>query len=54
MDFVKQRELDVLARPLVEWLNKNWHPHCTLVIKPDGYEFSEGVIGVQIPDYFVD
>lgn len=46
MDKQKQEELTELARPLNEWLQNNFTPHHQIIIRNDGAEVVQGVIGV--------
>jgi len=50
----KQKEFEVLARPLIKFLNDNYHPHVTVIITPDSAELLEGVIAIQTKDYIRD
>ena len=38
----KPTEFEALARPLIEWLNDNYHPHVTAIITPTNAEVLEG------------
>jgi len=43
------------ARPLIEWLNQNGHPHYTVVVTPTNAELLEGRISTgPILDYVRD
>lgn len=42
----KNKELEELARPLNDWLQKNFTPHHKIIISSDGAEVVQGVIGV--------
>jgi hypothetical protein len=46
MDEQKHQELINLAKPLNEWLQKNFTPHHQVIIRNDGAEVVQGVIGV--------
>ncbi len=51
----KQRqEFEKLARPMIEWLNNNCHPHCSVNITQDSAELLEGVCVVNTKDYILD
>ena len=39
-------ELRDLAQPLHDWLQKNFHPHATIVIDYDGAHVYEALLGV--------
>lgn len=47
----ERREFEAVTRPVMEWLNKNCHPHVTVVIEPTSAELSEGVASVVTHDY---
>jgi hypothetical protein len=40
----ERNELIELTQPLIEWINKNWHPHVKLIIDCNGFELLEGQI----------
>lgn len=40
----ERTEFEKVARPLVEWLNKNCHPHVTVIVDPTSAELSEGCL----------
>ena len=44
----QQIEFETVARPLIEWLNKNCHPHVAVIVKPGSVELTEGVYFVPI------
>ena len=44
-------EFEALTRPVIEWLNKNCHPHVSEVIEPTSAELSEGVAAIHTNDY---
>jgi hypothetical protein len=50
----QQKELELSSRPLIEWLNKNCHPHVTAIVEPDRVELVEGVCSIPITDYIPD
>ena len=50
----QRKEFEAAARPLIEWLNKNCHPHVTAIIEPGRAELTEGVYSVPIEDYIPD
>ena len=40
------KEKDLLleaAKPLIEYLNNNYHPHCKIIVECDSVEIVEGV-----------
>jgi hypothetical protein len=51
---MQQTSFEAAARPLVEWLNENCHPHVTAIITPDRAELVEGLYSVPITEYIKD
>jgi hypothetical protein len=47
----QRMEFAALTRPVIEWLNKNCHPHVSVVIEPTSAELSEGVAAIHTNDY---
>ncbi len=51
----KQREeFEAVTRPVVEWLNKNCHPHVVVTVDPTHAELNEGVFAYPTYDYVRD
>lgn len=50
----KRQDFEELARPLVKWLNENYHPHVVVHIEPTGAQLYEGIIGVPVMDFIKD
>lgn len=47
--YEKQRmELKELSLPIIEWINKNYHPHTKLIIECNGYELVTGELAMQM------
>ena len=44
----KHKELEQLATPLIEWLNKNYNPHCKIIIDTNSIEVVSGELVVSI------
>lgn len=40
-------EFKTLAKPLNEWLQKNYDPHCNIIISYDGAEVVRGELGIS-------
>ena len=40
------KEFKTLAKPLNEWLQKNYDPHCSIIISYDGAEVVCGELGI--------
>lgn len=41
-----RKEFEQMAKPLNEWLQKNFSPHAKVIITSDGAEIVEGTLGV--------
>lgn len=50
----KRQEFEALTRPVIEWLNRNYHPHVTVVIDTTSAELLEGSIAYTTNDYLRD
>lgn len=48
------KEFEELAKPLVKWLNENYHPHVTVIITPTSVELMEGLFTSPITEYIKD
>lgn len=47
-------ELEKLARPLIKFLNDNFHPHVSITIDPCSAELQEGSCRIVTEDYIKD
>lgn len=44
-----------VVRPVIKWLNDNYHPHVTVIITPTNAELVEGIQSTgRIMDYVKD
>ncbi len=50
----KFKEFEAIARPVIAWLNENYHPHVTVIITPDSAEIMEGLMAFPCTDYIKD
>lgn len=50
----KTQEFQELVRPLVKWLNENYHPHVVVYIEPTGAQLYEGIMGVPVTEFIKD
>ena len=51
----EQRKMfEEVTRPVIEWLNANCHPHCSVFVTPIGAELSEGTITYMTHEYLRD
>lgn len=56
MKLTTKQELEFreAARPLIEFLNLNCHPHITVTVDANSAELSEGISRVIVDDYLRD
>ena len=50
----KREEFKELSRPLIKWLNDNYHPHVKIIIDPTSAELVEGLMSFCTVDYIKD
>lgn len=50
----KDAEFEAITRPVIEFINQNYHPHVTVVIDPTSAVLSEGSIAYTTNDYLRD
>lgn len=51
----KQRdEFEQLARPLMKWINDNFHPHASIIVTNDRAEVVEGFVAFTTNEYVPD
>lgn len=50
----KQEEFELLVKPLIEWLNKNYHPHTKILVEQTRAEILEGLASVVTEEFLVD
>lgn len=48
------KEFEEAAKPLVEWLCENGHPHMKAIVEPSGAELVEGQCLVKIEEFIKD
>ena len=49
----QQNEFETAARPLIEWLNKNCHPHVTAIIGPGRAELLDESMYTKLTREFI-
>ena len=54
MDDQKRQEFEAVTRPLIEWLNANFHPHVAVVIGPTSAVLYAGEVAYTTHDYLRD
>ncbi len=54
MSEIKQEEFEKLVRPLIKFLNDNFHPHMTIIVDSTSAELIEGIISFNTKDYLKD
>ena len=42
-----QEDFKVAARPLMEWMRINWHPHTVCIVTAETAELMEGLVAVE-------
>jgi len=47
-------EFEKIARPVIQWLNDNCHPHVIAIIDTSSAELLEGVCRIPVNDYIKD
>lgn len=47
-------EFKEAAKPLIKWLNDNYHPHHIIIVEHDGAELLEGNMRIGCDDYLKD
>lgn len=50
----KMEEFEKLTRPVIKFLNDNFHPHVEVIISPSSAEILEGVFYFPTKDYIKD
>ena len=50
----QRKTFETAARPLIEWLAKNCHPHMTAVVDSNSAALLEGQHVIRTDDYLVD
>jgi hypothetical protein len=48
------KEFEEVSRPLIKFLNDNFHPHVTALLTPASAEIVQGIYHVPIEDYIKD
>ena len=47
-------QLKELTKPVMEWLNKNGHPHMKVIIETNSVELVEGVSAFTTDEFITD
>lgn len=50
----KRDEFEDLAKPLIKFLNNNYHPHASIIITPDSAEILSGEMAFQTDEFIRD
>jgi len=50
----QQKEFEILARPLIRWLNDNCNPHSLITIDVDSATLLSGELAIHTKDYIKD
>jgi hypothetical protein len=48
------QEMETAAKPLIEWINKNCHPHVEVTVTCNTAELLEGVATIRCDDFLQD
>lgn len=51
---VQQETLLTAAKPLIEWLNLNCHPHCEVKVGPGSVELTESLARLLTEEFIQD
>jgi hypothetical protein len=50
----QQQEMLEAAKPLIEWMNTNCHPHCTAHVDQNAVELTEGIASNKTDEFLFD
>jgi hypothetical protein len=50
----QRRELEALAKPMIDWLNRNMHPHSSIIIDTTSCQLVEGVSAFTTMEFVRD
>ena len=50
----QRKQLEELSKPLIKFLNDNFHPHVSIIIDPGSAELKEGICRIVVEDYIKD
>jgi len=50
----RRKEFEELTRPLIKWMNENYHPMTTVNVSCTHAELAEGLIAFVTNDYIKD
>lgn len=48
---INREEFEAIVRPVIEYINNNFHPHVKIIIENDRAEIVEGLINYLTDDY---
>jgi hypothetical protein len=51
---VESAEFELLARPIIKWLNEHGNPHSVVIIDTNSAQILSGEVGIHINDYIQD
>jgi hypothetical protein len=51
MRLERRRKLEAAARPLIQLLAEEYHPHHTAIVTNNRVELSEGLMSLKVEDY---
>ena len=50
----QRKQLEELSKPLIRFLNDNFHPHISIIIDPVSAKLKEDVCRIVVKDYIKD
>lgn len=50
----RMQDFQELVKPIIKWLNENYHPHVVVHIEPTGAQLYEGLMGVPVTEFIKD
>lgn len=50
----RREDFDKAAKPLIEYLNDNHHPHTKIIVDPIHAEIMEGVMSMRTEEFLKD
>lgn len=50
----QRREFEEAAKPLIKWLNENWHPHVKVLVDQTSAEVVEGCLVFRTEEFLKD
>lgn len=48
------KEFEIICKPVIKFINDNFHPHITVIISCDSAELLEGSCAIRTDEYIKD